>query len=153
MITYLKGNILELLPTDKSTLKIFPHVANDIPVMGSGIALGIIRKWPTVKEKNKSKTLGENEYIFVRDDVVVVNMVAQHNTIRENPKPIRYKALVECMTKVANYISTLKGFSQNVEIHTIKFGSKRSMGTWSFIEELINEIWCDIPVFIYEYKE
>ncbi len=153
MITYIKGDVTNPFETQPNVIKIIPHVCNDMVVIGSGVALGLARKWPKVKQQNKSTTLGECEFIIVEIDKVVVNMISQHQTIRENPKPIRYTALVKCMIAVRDYVKTLQKYGDKVEIHAPKFGSLRSGGTWEFIEELINEIWQDTPVYIYEYKE
>jgi hypothetical protein len=35
------------------------------------------------------------------------------------------------------------------EIHAPKFGSGLAGGNWNFIENLIEDIWIDIPVYIY----
>jgi hypothetical protein len=36
---YVKGNVFELIPTDKPV--VFPHVVNNIGAFGAGIAAGI----------------------------------------------------------------------------------------------------------------
>ncbi len=93
-------------------------------------------------------------------DTFVVNMIAQHETIRNNGKPpIRYEALVKCMSEVRDRCvhqkSIVKTWGSNpIEIHAPKFGSERAGGNWDFIAELIDELWLahGIPVTIYEYK-
>jgi hypothetical protein len=89
--------------------------------------------------------------------VSVVNMIAQHETVRTNPKPIRYESLVSCMGKIRDHCvhrAKLEGkwHDSPAEIHCPKFGSDLAGGTWEFIEELIEEIWIgnNIPVTVYE---
>lgn len=119
------------------------------------------RKWSNGKDPQPFK-LGEVQFCTAGwkkgtclNDVdkycEFANMVAQHQTIKYNKKPIRYAALISCMIKVRKQIQKME---VPVEIHAPKFGSGLSAGTWAFIEELINELWTDkgIPVHIYEYK-
>lgn len=161
MITYVTGDVLNDAPCFKR--KFITHVVNDIGQMGSGVAKAIKDKYPLVKEeyekwklyeeyKLKDKIipfkLGEIQIVPVEKFVYVINMIAQHETIRTNPKPIRYAALTDCMEKVYNVVKKNDG-----EIHAPKFGSGLAAGNWDFIEELINEIWFDIPVYIYCLKE
>lgn len=153
MITYIEGDLFEKMPDGDNITRLVCHVTNDIPIMGSGFALGLITKYPIVKEKNKCTTLGINEIIHIHPHLMVVNMTSQHKTIREVKKPIRYKSLVECMVGVADRVQQLKPYADRVEIHAPRFGSDRAKGNFAFITELIEELWSDIPVFIYSYKE
>ncbi len=51
--------------------------------------------------------LGENQMVRVYDSygkIYVANMIAQHSYISDdNPIPLKYKALVNCMADVATY--------------------------------------------------
>jgi O-acetyl-ADP-ribose deacetylase (regulator of RNase III) len=150
MIKYIKGDLLKLIPDDKS-IKLIPHVANDQKIMGAGIALGLSKKWPIVKELNKSTKLGDVEFITTTPYTVVANMISQEGLFsRNNPTPIRYKALSECMLKVKDYIKEHSTLLGKMDIYTVKFGSGLAKGNWVFIENLIDEIWKDIDVNIYE---
>jgi len=87
--------------------------------------------------------------------IFVANMIAQ-NGVRgpENPKPIKYEALVNCMQAVAERSVHRSLQHYPVEIHAPKFGSDLAGGNWSFIEELIEEIWKDFSsVTIYQLEE
>lgn len=78
----------------------------------------------------------------------VANMVAQHGTISPaNLKPIKYRALANCMHEVAWFI---KHSDEEVKIHAPLFGSALAGGNWDFIEELIQEIWSPFDVTIYQ---
>jgi hypothetical protein len=104
-----------------------------------------------------SKSLGQCDFVNVQVkeniEITVANMYAQTgirsistgDRSKVNKKPIRYEYLVSCMTSVRD----------SLEADTIvapKFGSLRAGGNWSFIEELIEEIWCpSFDVVICEY--
>jgi hypothetical protein len=83
-------------------------------------------------------------------------MIAQHETIRQNDKPIRYAALIQCMAGIRDHVlarnKVLQWHGQQSQIHCPKFGSDRARGSWEFIEELIDELWCanNIPVTVYQ---
>lgn len=126
-------------------------------VFGSGFVIGLKNKYPNVEEMYKkwydTYCLGEVQYVRACDNVIVANMFAQDGIggmskghYNKVVKPIKYKSLVYCM-------DDLKLVCPDYEIVAPKFGSLRSGGTWSFIEELIEEIWGDFNVTIYEYKE
>ena len=154
MIKYRQGDLFEHIPKNGENIIVVPHVCNNQKLMKSGFALGVIKKYPIVELANKSTELGETEFVYVEPHVIIANMISQYKTIREVKKPIRYKALIECMTTISNRIKELKLFSKNaVEIWTCKFGSKRAGGNWDFIVELIDELWSDMPVTVFEYKE
>jgi hypothetical protein len=75
----------------------------------------------------------------------------------ENPKPIKYVALMNCMLKVKDLIIEKKreNVGTKISIHCPKFGSFRAGGNWDFIEELIFEIWIanKIDVTVYDYPQ
>jgi len=152
MIKYIKGNILEDVENFPNKPIIFPHVCNTDGVMGSGIALGIRNTWPKAEKvysdvfkRDGELVLGTNQVVKVSDNIYVTNMIAQTSVI--DKKPIKYAALVKCMKSIANLFE--KDQYKSGQIRTVKFGGLRAGGTWEFIEELIDEIWKDIPVYIY----
>lgn len=166
MITYIKGDLFALLP-DTDTPKLIPHVVNNIGRMGSGFVIPLCQKWPRVKEAYEAWheddmqdgheyiqfSLGNIQSVIVRHDppITVVNMIAQSGVVGpNNPKPIKYAALVKCMTEVAALALELP----RSEIHAPKFGSGLAQGNWDFIVELIEECWIakGIPVTIYSLE-
>jgi len=147
-----KGDVTEPQRQDKNEAVIIPHVCNNLGIMGAGVALGLKRKWLEVETSYEGATsLGKCSFAKVGDNIVVINMVAQSGLInKNNPKPIKYLALINCMKFVQDW-----AISGNCVIHTPKFGSLRAGGNWGFIEELIREIWIDagIDVTVYEYEK
>lgn len=169
-----QGNVLEpQLLYDDDKIKeniVIPHVVNNLGIMGAGVALALRDKWPEVEKEYLSVKhsyglkLGDISWVNVGERTVIVNMVAQDGIRRkDNPKPLKYFALIECMRQVQSIISCLKkgpDIKKNVPeiknvIHAPKFGSDLAGGKWELIEELIKEIWIDnnIDVVIYEFKK
>ena len=158
--------------TSNKEIVMIPHVCNNggksgVGVMGAGVALALRNKWSKVFEvyqqmQNRSsdgltKQLGNNCYAKINEYLVVVNMIAQNGTVSaDNPKPIKYEALISCMRKTVDYIEMIKKQVSNpVVIHACKFGSDLAGGTWGFILELIDEIWLEagINVVVYEFEK
>ncbi len=149
------------------------HVCNNgvdekgIGVMGAGVAKALRNKWPSVyteykkmedrdKEGLKNR-LGDNSYAKIDNHLVIVNMIAQNMIMSEdNPKPIKYKALIECMIGVVDYIKMIQTQTSNpVVLHCPEFGGLRAGGRFDFVLELIKEIWIEagIDVVIYKFEE
>ena len=106
---------------------------------------------------NRFPMLGKVCYAQIDRYLVVANMIGQDGIVsKDNPIPIKYKALANCMSEVFCYVEMIKSRTSNpVVIHAPKFGSLRAKGNWNFILELIREIWIEngIDVVIYEYKK
>lgn len=169
-LTYFHSNIFE---SSLSRVKsgnngcnvIIPHVCNNINLFDAGFAHAISLNFPSVKENfhllgNKAK-LGYVQYISVfRDkisdhEMIFANMIAQNKTLTPNNKrPLNYEALVKSMIDVRNYAQKLISIKDSpIEIHCPKFGSGLAGGNWSFIENLIYDIWGSLSVFVYTYKK
>jgi hypothetical protein len=140
---------------------IVPHICNNKNAFGGGFTGYIDRHYPVVKQNfhllgNRSR-LGTVQYISVakenlyKREIIFANMIAQNGTIStNNSRPLNYQSLVLCMTDIYNFIVSFKKEKDDViEIHAPKFGSGLAGGNWKFIEHLIEDIWTNIPVFIY----
>lgn len=162
MLQYVIGDVLNDYPCLKR--RIICQVNNDCGKYGAGFSGAISKKYPKVEEEYKKWArfkqymlgtqtipfkLGQIQIVPVEKLTYVVNMIGQHDIISpDNPKPIKYAALIRCMEKVKMFAEKIDG-----EIHSPFFGTGFAKGTPEFIEELINEIWKDFPVYIYKLKE
>jgi len=148
---------------EKGSHVIVPHICNNVNAFGAGFAADVSQKFPEVKMNfhmlgTKAK-LGQVQFVSVvkeptyKHEIIFANMIAQNNLLsKDNPRPLNYAALVRTMNEVKVYCQTLKKKheeSANVEIHAPKFGSGLAGGNWDFIACLIQDIWNDIPVYIY----
>ena len=146
-------------------LKLIIHCCNDLVpgAWGSGFVLAISKRWtkPEIAYRRwsigKGKdcppySLGQVVFVPVEDDIVVVNMIGQHNTIHAggDVPPIRYEAVDSCLQKVAEY-----AIKNNASVHGPRFGCGLAAGTWEEIEKLITKNLSakDIEVIIYDLKK
>jgi len=142
---------------------IIPHVCNNINLFGAGFAAAVAKQYPIVKENfhllgNKS-VLGHTQFITVYQEpiykhkLIIANMIAQNGIISaNNSRPLNYYALARCMSNISRHIVENFDSDNRVQIHAPKFGSGLAGGNWLFIKDLIQDIWNNIPVFIYQYK-
>jgi hypothetical protein len=152
MITTKKGNLFDHIADDC----VIPHCVNNLGKWGSGFVLAI-DKYLGSKPKedyigwsrNKLIGLGSTKFSTMernKEIVTVAHMWAQHQTIREGYKPVRYAALIKCMEEVLEYCQL-----NNKKIIAPHFCSGLAGGNWDFIRELIDEIWGNLDVTIFEY--
>lgn len=159
------GDRLEAGPNGASI--IVPHVCNNVNAFGAGFAAVLANRYQVVKENYHligptvlKNSLGNVQFVEVEHNnkykhkLIFANMIAQNglkNT--SNLRPLNYAALVQCMIKVKHYLKSLKkdDASERFEIHCPKFGAGLSGGRWEFISELIEDIWSDQKVFVYNY--
>jgi hypothetical protein len=146
-----------------------PHVCNNIDLFGAGFAAQVADKYPIIKEnyhllgKSFLKTnLGYSQIVKAYENdkfkhkLFFVNMIAQNGIkSHNNERPLNYLALVKSMNTLSQYIHTNTGFINNnekIEIHCPKFGSGLAGGNWNFIENLIEDIWGQFFVTVYNYS-
>lgn len=162
MINYHQGCLFEYIDTLDKNKILIPHVVNNINKMGSGFVVPLYTRWPTVKSEYheysgwfcdrlgffRNYLLGKIQIIPVSSKIDVINMFAQDGVIsQQNPKPIKYDALANCLTKIKTTYSCI-----NKQIVAPKFGAGLAGGDWNIIESMIKKHWCDFDVTIC-YKE
>ena len=158
-----EGDVTDPQITNEGEIVLIPHCCNNQNGWGAGFVLALNRKWKEPEQRYRDfcrindgiPILGEVCYAKIDNHLVIANMIGQDGTVStDNPKPIKYVALAKCMGKVVEYIELMQcRTSDKVVIHTPKFGSELAGGNFSFILELIEEIWIEagIDVVIYEY--
>jgi hypothetical protein len=169
-ISYINTNIFDntkqiISNKDKGSTIIVPHVCNNLGVFGGGFAAQLGNKYPVVKQNfellGNKIPLGKVQYITIATEntykhhIIVANMVAQNGIIgTSNRRPLNYEALVKSMCAVRQFILDFnKTHDTRTEIHCPKFGSGLAGGNWQFIENLIQDIWSDIPIYVYILKK
>jgi O-acetyl-ADP-ribose deacetylase (regulator of RNase III) len=155
-VNYLTGDATK--PNGAGT-KIIAHVCNDIGRWGKGFVLAISRRWPEPERIFKSASmqgnglkLGQVQFVSVAHDIVVANMIGQHKIATQYDKasapPIRYPALAECLSKLADY-----AHEQNASIHMPRIGCGLAGGKWEMIEPLLDQHLCrsGLVVCVYDF--
>lgn len=163
-INYVEGDAT--LPVGDGK-KIIAHVCNDLGRWGSGFVVALGRRYPFAKStyimwsKGRCPNGGPYDLPFElgnvdfastgwgKHDVLVANMVAQHDVVRKNGiTPIRYDALSKCLKTVFQYASQ-NGYS----VHMPRIGCGLAGGEWNKIEPLILEANVfDIQVYVYDWN-
>lgn len=169
-IKYLTGDATQPVGDGQ---KIITHVVNSVGGWGAGFVLAISRRWGdpefayrTWHHRGKDKeagtfTLGRVQFVPVGDDLQVANMVAQlgygsFGTAKHKADadptfkiPLRYDALQECLTRVAD-LAVLTGAS----VHMPRIGCGLAGGKWEMVEPIIIETLCrrGVQVTVYDLK-
>lgn len=164
MIEYIEGDLFEHLDKYKKEGRVIfvPQINNSLGIWGSGFVIPVMKRWPEAYQRHKAlqSPLGCVEYDQVEPGVWLLNMVAQDGIgpRKDNKptgkRPLKYEHLVKCMCDIRKNILG-SNLIKNNEILFLspKFGSLRSGAPWEFIEQLIEEIWEDFKVIVFEYGE
>lgn len=129
------------------------HICNDMGIWGRGFVVSLSARWEkpeAVYRDSRSWTLGDINFIPVTENIVVVNMIAQHRIrghTQDGLPPIRYGALGKCLKRVAD---NLRG--KAVSIHMPRIGTGLAGGEWPIIERLIEKELADFNVTVYFQK-
>jgi len=132
--------------------KIIPHVVNNKGRWGAGFVLALSNKWSHPEQYYRAREiypLGEVDFIQVEDDIIIANMIAQHDT-RPNSNgipPIRYGAVREALSNVNAFALEI-----GATLHAPMFGAGLSGGKWNIIEKIIEDV-VTVPVTIYVLNE
>lgn len=131
--------------------KIICHICNDIGAWGSGFALAISKRWkqPEIAYRNmKKRPLGHVDFIRVTPDIIVANMVGQHDVKPDekgNP-PIRYGAVRTALNTVNDM-----AYRTGSTIHMPRIGCGLAGGQWGEIEKILKEVMT-VDVYVYDLK-
>jgi O-acetyl-ADP-ribose deacetylase (regulator of RNase III) len=116
------------------------HVCNDKGGWGRGFVVAVSRRWPQPEREYRtwSRTpgfrLGAVQLVQVEPDTWVANMVAQHGyRTNSNPVPLRYDALKECLSVLADQAAEL-----DASVHMPRIGCGLAGGTWDQIAPVID---------------
>jgi O-acetyl-ADP-ribose deacetylase (regulator of RNase III) len=74
-----------------------------------------------------------------------VNLIGQHGTVSDREHPVRYDAIYDGLSKLAERVRKDGG-----SIHMPRMGAGLAGGSWPVIEALIEETCHDIQVFVYD---
>jgi O-acetyl-ADP-ribose deacetylase (regulator of RNase III) len=166
MLIYQKGDLFKHLRPDD----VIAHCCNDVGAFGGGFTRPLDDRfhvaknfyaWAEGKLPNAPPyELGQVQLVLVYDSVddpdyvipcsyYVANMVGQHGVRSEqNPVPVDYEALKKAMSRLIEIFSARKEFLRRIVAP--KFGAGLAGGDWNIIVGLINEVWADFLVVVFE---
>ena len=122
--------------------KVIVHVCNDIGGWGRGFVLAISKRWPEPErdyrqwfESEPRPRLGEVQFVTVKDEITVANMIGQHGLRKSRGvPPIRYDAVRTGLESVAAYAR-----DREASVHMPRIGCGLAGGEWNSIEPIILE--------------
>ncbi len=154
-IQYVKGDALK--PRGGSP-KVIAHVINDATTHWGGVsfAAALKKKWPdahraftqkVLMSNREALTLGSVSHALAEPGLHVYNIVAQHGFGKSTTPRIRYAALEVGLKKLAEFAA-----SQGASVHMPRIGAGNAGGSWSVIEELIEDalIKQGVSVMVYD---
>lgn len=159
MITYVVGDATNpQVPGNK----VIVHVCNDEGGWGRGFVLSLSKRWPQpeatyrqwFKERDSEDLewppfeLGSVVFVPVAPDTHVANMIAQHGTRWTHEPPIRYGALEECLRDVEMWARD----NDHASVHMPRIGCGLAGGKWNEVEAIINRVFIDTEVFVYDFN-
>jgi O-acetyl-ADP-ribose deacetylase (regulator of RNase III) len=116
--------------------------------MGSGIALKIARLWPSALSADKltgygdSTKLGTYSQCTLPNKKVILNCYTQYNYGYGHH--LDYEALYNVLSLVKD------NFSKDLKIGMPKIGCRRAGGDWFAVSAIIDKIFDDRTVYVYE---
>ena len=151
MIKEIKGDLLQ------SDVDVICHQVNCQGAMRSGIAKSIREKYPNVffqydllcKSGVKDQLLGEIQPVLIDNSTPqgkwVVNMFSQENYGYDGRRYTSYDAFWNCLNLIHTTMNSDKtiGFPKNI-------GCCRGGANWEVIRKMIEEVFKDREVYIYD---
>lgn len=141
--------------------KIICHICNDANKWGAGFVLALSKKWHAPEESYRTmpkdiRVLGRVGIVMVEEDIIVANMIAQHDVKPKNfgsygndgkveviVPPIRYEALAICLKQVSNVAQII-----NATLHMPRIGCGLAGGVWEEVQKIIEEnVTVDVTVY------
>lgn len=127
--------------------KILVHVCNDIGAWGRGFVLPLAKRFPETKRAYKLWAtgatdqpfeLGQVQFVRVRPDLEVANLIGQHDIARKNTPtdqpPMRYEAIRAGLAKVRERAEQLRA-----TLHMPRIGAGVAGGEWDIIAGIVHD--------------
>lgn len=137
------------IPLKKRSMII--HICNDQKIWGAGFVLALEKRYPKAKEAylQQDLALSDVQFVQVEEQILVANMVAQKGIIGpDNPHPIDYDALDQCLQKVFE-----KAQNENYAIQMPQIGVGLAGGDWEIIKTLIQKHQNHVPCTVCLLKD
>ena len=137
--------------------KIIAHCCNDMGVWGAGFVLALSRRWKQPEAEYRAWArrlddqplpLGEVQFVEVEPDIMVANIIGQHDTqFSCGVPPVRYFAITQGMIRIAEY-----ALQRDASVHMPRLGCGLAGGTWGVVENIIRGTLstADIPATVYD---
>jgi len=137
MITIRIGNLLD-------ATGIIVHGCNSHGVMGSGVALQISNKWPSVYETyyrrylSEGLPLGSIDYTPVSTDVLVVNVITQKDYGRASKLYVSYDAIEASFIRINDLMMDHMQYKIPKVVNFPLIGCGLANGDWDIVSKIID---------------
>lgn len=141
---------------------IIPNICHDIAVFDYGIGKMISEVFPLVKENfsilPNTKLIGyagHVQYCNVKQDKKYRNCIIVANIIhpilsKKRKRILNYGILIKAMQDISSHIQKIKKDTDTTPIIlTNKIGTGYYGGNWSFISDIIDDVWPNISVTVF----
>lgn len=153
MIQYIKDDLI------KSDCDVIVHGCNCFCNMGAGIAKQIRETYPDAYNADKATTYGDknklgtftraivkNKY-FPEREVIIINAYTQYTYGRKDGEIYaNYGAIRQVMTRINDVFPDVQ-----FKIGMPKIGAGLARGDWNIISKIINEVFGDRKIYVYEW--
>lgn len=149
-IKYKKGDILKALETHE--IDIMGHGVNCQNGFGSGIAGQIAKKYPAIKREfhlahdNFDYGLGDCQLCCVEEGMEIANCYTQSNYGYDGKKYVSYDAIESSLKELHKHAKRYR-----LTVGLPKIGCGLAGGNWNIVESIINEVFNDMEVTVYEF--
>ena len=143
--------------------KLLVHVCNDIGAWGRGFVLGLSQRHTEPERRYKAWVagqedlpfeLGQVQFVTVTPDLMVANLIGQHDIARkgqaQDRPPVRYEAIREGLGRVKT-----EAQRQGASIHMPRIGAGLAGGNWQVIEQIVDEelVAHGLSVTVYDFPQ
>lgn len=152
-INFVIGDATSIAPVSKRK-QVLAHVCNNAGIWGAGFSGAVSKKWPYVEQVYRTAfrmrgelPVGVCQMVAVSGDVAVANLIAMRGVrSKDNPVPIDYTALYNCLDMLSGFALKL-----DAEVRMPRIGCGLAGGRWNEVEAIIKKClsYKDIPVFVY----
>lgn len=150
MIYELKGDLLA------SDCNIIIHCCNCFNTMGAGIAKAISTKWPEAKAADNETIRGDKDklgtftFAEAADGTKIFNLYGQYNYgSRYGKRNLDYDALKLGLEKIKEFLES-NYHPAFYKVGTYKLGCYRAGGDWKIVKAIIEDVFPDWNIYVYE---
>lgn len=154
MIEYIEGDLL------KSDCDVIVHGCNCFHTMGGGIARQIRELYPEAYEADKNTKYADKSKLgdfsqalvkspFTNKYVYIINAYTQYDYGRSPGSVyVHYDAIELVFKKIYNFMKQYPEFKIGIP----KIGAGLAQGDWNKISNIINSIFVDVKIYVYEFN-